>query len=552
MTPSGSGDRALPPGPPGSSPSPRLEEVAGPASGSAGLDADAVDPRADPLTDEPFERSAAGDAVPAPPQEASLAQQARRGLAWSGGSRLLGQVLQFGSSIVLARLLTPRDFGLVATVYIFTGLASLLTDMGIGSAIVRKPHLRREDLATAFWTNAIIGVAFTLVVGLTGPVLADLYDAPELVPLLWLAGLNFSISLHLVPLALLERSMQFGRLARTEVVAFTLGAASAMTAAFAGLGFYSLIVSPLVQSFVLTVLLLWTTRFRPQGFIERRAAAELWAYTRGYTGANILSYLRANADGFVVGRVLGQAPLGYYGRAMVLVSLPLTQITYVLHRVMLPTLSRLREDRPRLLKAYASSLSTICVVASSGMALLTAMADVLVPFIWGTQWLPVIPIVQWLAVSGALMALAVPNGWLCEVEGRTGLLMRLTVLTSTVTVVGVAVGVQYGVVGVAVSLAVTSALNLAPALMVSTRLLKTGRLSLVRQLLPGFAVGAVVAIGAEAAQQAIGARPAVVVLGVQAGAAGLLVLATVPLLDRLAGTGIMAAVRALLERPRTV
>ena len=520
-------------------------------SSSAGLDADAVGPRAEPLTAEPFERSAVGEAVPAPPQGASLAQQARRGLAWSGGSRLLGQVLQFGSSIVLARLLTPRDFGLVATVYIFTGLASLLTDMGIGSAIVRKPHLRREDLATAFWTNAIIGVAFTLVVGFTGPVLADLYDAPELVPLLWLAGLNFSISLHLVPLALLERSMQFGRIARTEVVAFTLGAACAMAAAFAGFGFYSLIVSPLVQSLVLTVLLLWTTRFRPQGFIERRAAAELWAYTRGYTGANILSYFRGNADGFLVGKVLGQAPLGYYGRAMVLVLLPLTQITYVLHRVMLPTLSRLREDPARLLWAYGSTLSTICVVASSGMALLTAMADVLVPFIWGTQWLPVIPIVQWLAVSGAFMVLTAPNGWLCEVEGRTGLLMRLTVLTSTVTILGVAIGVQYGVVGVAVSLAVTSVLNLVPALVVSTRLLNAGRLTLVRQLLPGFSVGAIVGIGAEAAQRALGSGPAVAILGVQAAAAGLLVVATVPLLDRLAGTGIIAAVRVLLERPST-
>ena len=254
-----------------------------PGSARAGVGATA------PLT-EGHGHHATGEAVlePAEPTP-SLAGQARRGLAWSGGSRLFGQVLQFGSSVVLARLLTPRDFGLVATVYVFAGLASLLTEMGIGSAIVRKPQLRREDLATAFWINALVGMGFTIGVGLLGPVLAAVYDAPELVPLMWLAAINFSISVYVVPLALLERSMDFRRIAVTDVVAFLLGAVCAMAAAFGGLGYYSLIVSPLVQSVVRTVLLLSITRFRPSGFIERRAASELWAYTSRYTGANILS-----------------------------------------------------------------------------------------------------------------------------------------------------------------------------------------------------------------------------------------------------------------------
>lgn len=507
------------------------------------------------LADEPVnapETTAATTPLSLPGEERSaaggLAKQTRSGLVLSGGSRLYGQILQFGSSIVLARLLSPRDFGLVATVYVFAGVASLLAEMGLGSALVRKRTLSKADLGTAFWMNAFVGVMLTLVVGALGPLLALWYDAPALAGLMWLVAVRFSLSLYVVPLALLERSMSFGRIARIDVTAFTLGAAAAMVAAFSGLGYYSLIVSPLVQSAVQTVLFFATTRFVPRTFIRRESAQELWSYTSRYAGANLLNYVRLNADGFIVGKYIGQAELGFYGRAMVLISLPMQQITDVLHRVMLPTFTRLRDDPARLFWAYSASLGAIGVVVGTGMAILAASAEVLVPFLWGDQWIPAVPLVGWLAAAGVTHALSVPTGWLCEVEGRTSLLMKLAIVKFVITVGGLLLGVQYGVVGVAAGLALSGLVNLVPSLVVAVRLLDVSMSAVLRSIGPAVAAAAAAGGVAELVGGAAAALPAVAVLGLQGILGGLAALVCAPIADRVLRTGLLEACGVLLGR----
>jgi PST family polysaccharide transporter len=460
----------------------------------------------------------------------------------------VGQLLQLASSIVLARLLTPREFGLAATVYLFAGVASLLAEMGIGSAVVRKRDLRAVDVATAFWANALGGVALTVLLVALSPAIARIYDSPELVGLMWLIALRFCLSLHVVPLALLERSMDFSRIARIDVLAFVLGATAAIAAAFAGFGAYSLVIGPLVQATVQSTLFMWTARFVPRSFIDRRAAADLWAYSSRYTAANLISYFRYNADGFLVGKVLGQEQLGYYGRGMVLVSLPLQQLTYVLHRVMLPVFTRLRDDDARLRWGYGVSLGGIAVLAGSGLSFVAAAADDIVPVVWGDQWRPVIPVVLWLAVAGWFQVLSSPTGWLAELEGRTGLLLKLTVFTASTTVVGLVIGVQDGIVGVARALAVTGAINLVPSLWLAAHLLSTSVLGGLRALVPGIAAAAAVAAAVTGVDAATTGLPVPVELLLKAAAACIAVVVTVPVVDRVCGTGLVAAARVLAGR----
>lgn len=485
------------------------------------------------------------------PPSGGLAKQTRTGLAWGGGSRLYGQVLQFGSSIVLARLLSPRDFGLVATVYVFAGVASLLAEMGLGSSLVRKRTLTQADLGTAFWINAFVGVLLTLVVGALGPLIALWYEAPALAGLMWLVAIRFSISLYVVPLALLERSMGFARIAKIDATAFTLGAVAAMVAAYNGFGYYSLIVSPLVQSAVQLVLFFAATRFVPRTFIRRDSARELWSYTSRYAGANLLNYVRLNADGVLVGKVVGQAELGYYGRAMVLVSLPIRTISEVLHRVMLPTFTRLRDDRSRLQWAYSASVGVIGLVVGTGMALLAASAQELVPFIWGPQWVPAVPLVAWLALAGVVQSVAVPTGWLCEVEGRTELMMRLAVLSTVVTFTGLLIGVRAGVVGVAAGLALSGVVNVVPSLLVAARLLDCRVVVLLRSLGPGAVAAAAAGGTAYALGQAATALPVPALLLLQGLLGGCAALTVTPLADRVFGTGLVDASRVLIGRRRS-
>ncbi|MDQ3504058.1 MAG: lipopolysaccharide biosynthesis protein, partial [Actinomycetota bacterium] len=480
-----------------------------------------------------------------------LAQQTKRGLAWGGSSRLYGQLLQFAASILLARLLTPRDFGLAATVYLFAGVASVLTEMGIGSSIVRKRVLRQVDLATAFWLSVFVGAALALLLAALSPLIASWYDAPELVVLMWLVALRFVLAQYVVPLGLLERSMRFATIARIDVLAFTLGAVAAVAAALAGFGYYSLAMSPLVQSVVQTVLFGWATRFVPRSFVDREAARELWAYSSSYTAANLVTYARTNADGLVVGRLLGQEQLGYYGRGLALVTLPLQQLNFVLRRVMLPTLTRLRDDPARLRAAYWSALGTIGLAVGTALAVLAACAQVLVPFIWGDQWTPAVPVIAWLALAGTFQVLHAPTSWLCQLAGRNDLLLRLTLASAALTVVALAIGIRGGIVGAAMALAAVGGLTLVPSLLLAAHLLDTRARSAVRRLVPGALSAAAAGGSAWAVGQAVEGLPAPVVLLVQ-GLVGLLAGAPAGLLaDRLVRTGLLDAILTLLGRPRT-
>lgn len=486
----------------------------------------------------------------AAPTASGLARAARSGVIWSGGSRLLGQVIQFAASIVLARLLTPADFGLVGIVYVFAGVASLLKDAGIGTAIVRKPDLRPEDLATGFWINALVGVGFTVLIGLSGPLVAGLFDAPELANLMLLVGITFTLSLHVVPLALLERQLRFKAAAMVELAVVLIGSGCAVAAGFAGLGYYALVVSPVVQAALLSVAFLLITRFRPAGFIDRRAARELWAFSGAYTAANLLTYARTNADPLLVGKVLGQTQLGYYGRSSQAVTLPLQQITHALHRVMLPTFARLRDEQPlQLRQAYLRAVGLIAVAAGLAMGGLAAVADTLVPLLWGGQWLPMVPIVQWLAAAGALLVVGWPTSWLCEVEGRTDRLFQLSVVSAVVTIAISFAAVRYGVVAVSAGLAVSTAIGLIPNVMVAGRLVHVPTWEIVRCLLPGLGGGVAAAlVTIEVGQLISGDAPLFARLLLQGTLAAVLALAAMALLDRMLGTRLLQPARELLRR----
>jgi O-antigen/teichoic acid export membrane protein len=381
--------------------------------------------------------------------ETSLTQRVVSGVNWSAGSRLLIQLLQFGAGIILARLLVPADFGLIASVYVIYGFAILFFEMGLGSSLVHQRDPSDVDKSTVFWINIIGGILLAVLLAAAGPAVASFYDSPDLVWLTPLIGLSFTLSFGVVHNALLQRALRFRVLAAIDLSAATVGTAATIVAAAAGAGAYSLALGPICTSLLSSLLSVMSVRWRPRNFISWVSLRRLWTFSGGILGFNVVNYWGRNADNLLIGRLLGIAPLGYYNRAYTLMLLPISQLSGAFGRVMFPALAAMGDDPPRVRRGYLRSVRVMNAATIPILLGIAATADGLVPLLWGPRWDATIPLLQILCLAGIPQCLSTSVGWIYQSQGRTGLMFRMGLLGSVVGVAAIVIGLHWGVTGVA-------------------------------------------------------------------------------------------------------
>ncbi len=289
------------------------------------------------------------------------------------------QALQFLAGLALARILAPADFGLLASVYVITGFTVLLFDMGLSAALVHQREVRQADYDTAFWLNALGGLVFIGVLAALGPFVADFYGDDRLTWITPLAGLGFALALNVSHAALLQRSMQFKKVAAIELSCAVLANAATLIGALSGMGAFALVLGPAVQGLAGTIITWTLVRWRPRGFISRPSVRRLWSFSGGMLGFSVVNYAGRNSDNLLIGRLLGATALGYYNRAYTLMLLPLQQISQVLGRVMFPALAAMQGDRERLQGAYRRVILVMTAVIMPVLVGMAAVADGLVP-----------------------------------------------------------------------------------------------------------------------------------------------------------------------------
>jgi O-antigen/teichoic acid export membrane protein len=386
-----------------------------------------------------------------------LRQRTVTGILWSAGTRVGAQFLNFAVTVVLVRLLSPADFGLVATIAIFTGFASIFVDFGLAAALIQRPTLTERHRSSAFWMNLAAGVAIAAVVASLAPLLARFFDEPRLVKLTLVLSLNFVIgSSGIVQSALLYRSMNFRRLGAIDIVSALIGGAAAATAALAGLGVWSLIIQG-ITTISVRVTLLWTASdWRPRRIIDRAAVRDLWRFSSNLGGFTAVNYWSRNADNFLIGKFVGAAGLGIYGRAYNLMLMPIDQISSVTSRVMFPALSRIQDDRPRVKRTYLRAISIIGLLSFPVLCGLFVVAKPFILTLYGAKWAGVVPVLQLLCVAGLMQPVSVTVGWIYQSQGRTDWFLRWGLAAGAVTVTAFAIGIHWGVKGVALAYAIST------------------------------------------------------------------------------------------------
>ncbi|WP_375426334.1 lipopolysaccharide biosynthesis protein [uncultured Friedmanniella sp.] len=412
----------------------------------------------EPVAPEASQATAHGSA-PDGDERKALGNQAARGVLVTVGSQVIKIVLQVVGVVLLARLLTPGDYGLVAMVTAVIGVAEIFRDFGLSTAAIQAKTLSHAQRDNLFWINTAAGAAFTILVFFCAPLIAMLYGRPELVQLTHVLSFVFVLNgLGTQYRADLNRRLRFTALAAVDIAAPAVALALAVVAALAGAGFWALAVQQIVLSVVLLIGNGWTAHWVPR---RPRPAPmrELFTFGWKWAGSVFIGYLGNNVDSLTIGTRFGSVSLGLYNRAFQLLMTPLGQLRGPTTKVALPVLARLTEDRDASHRYLMRGQAALGLTLVIGLGLVIGAAEPITSIFLGAQWTSVEPILRLLAVAGIFQTLAYVGLWIYLAHGLTTELLQYTVISVSIKVGCILLGSTWGVIGVAWGFALAPAIS---------------------------------------------------------------------------------------------
>jgi PST family polysaccharide transporter len=406
-----------------------------------------------------------------PPPVEEISQKARAGAGWSLGSLIGKQLIALAATAVLARVLSAADYGLFGMVVAITALIQSFTDFGLSWATVQHKDITRAQVDSLFLINAVSGLFLWAICAFCGKFLVTFYHRSELAGIASLLGASFFFSgCAAQPLALLRRKMRFKEITLYDQWSTLSGAMAGVAFALSGFGYWALVIQVVTQQFVFALLLLSLGDYKPRVPRDSHGLASLLSFGGYMAGYSAINYFSRNLDNVLVGRFCGAEQLGYYSRAYFLMTLPTLLASGMLTAVMIPALAALQHDRERMAAAFLRSVRWISLLGCPVAIGLAACAPDFVRFIYGLKWMPVVPMLLWLCIAGAVQPVQAAVGWLYVVTGRSRAMFLVGLVASSLTVAAFFVGIRYGAVGVARSYAVANTCLALPVMLIGHRI----------------------------------------------------------------------------------
>ncbi len=388
-------------------------------------------------------------------------QVAARGFAWTSfgyGAQAVSQLLLL---VVLARELTPADFGVVQAALVVIGLGRLFTESIVGPALVQRPAISDRLVQTAGTIAIACGLVTAAVIFVSAPLLASLFNTEQFVPVVRVLQISFLIqAVGVVSESLLQRELQFRRLAHAAVWSFAIGyAAVGVALGLAGAGVWALVGANIAQLAVFTALLLV---FRPVSLrpcFDRDSARVLMHYGGGFTLGRFFNYAALQGDYVVVGSTLSATALGIYGRAYQLLATPAMLLGQIIDRVLFPMQAELQHDKARLANQYRRAVSLVALVMLPLSAFIFVLAPQIVALILGDRWGGVVTPLRLLSISLLARASYKLSDTLARALGLVYARAARQLVYAVLVVVGALIGQRWGVSGVAACVAVAVIAN---------------------------------------------------------------------------------------------
>ncbi len=394
--------------------------------------------------------------------EESLKKKTVKGVAWTSLDQAATLGFGFVIGVILARILSPSDYGLLAMIAIFNAIAFAFINSGFGNALIRKPHLTEDDNSTAFYFNVVAGVVMTGVIWLIAPWVAIFYDKPILTQLLRVEGLLLIISsFTIVQGAQLTRALNFKAKMIINVSSQVVGGIVAIFVAYHGFGVWSLVILHIASSIVRLILLWVISSWRPHGHWNKSSFRYLWGYGSKLLASGILDTIYSNIYPIIIGKFYSAADLGQYIRARGYADLPSQGLTNVLQQVTFPVLSQIQEDDERLANNYRRLLRFSVFLVFPIMIGMAVLAHPLVISLVTEKWAQCVPYLQVICFASMWYPVHAINLNLLQVKGRSDLFLRLEIIKKVIITVVIFICVPYGIMGICTGAVCTSIICLA-------------------------------------------------------------------------------------------
>lgn len=390
-------------------------------------------------------------------------------------ARAINAVVQVATMVLLARLLSPQDYGLVGVVTAMVTVAPLLVDLGTSEASLQKAHASRGEVSALFWLNIAVGGACTIIFAAISGLIASVFKEPAMAGIALASSLTFILTAMTVQhYALMRRAMDFRAIAINDTIANMLGSVIAIAMAFGSWGYWALVAKPLV-TLTFTAIGAWISCPWLPGRPEFTAGVKsLVRFGLGVTGFTVSDSIVRSADRIALGYFYGPGPVGYYQNAFLLYSNVLSILTDSLHNLAVTSLSKLRGNLDDLKRSWTAALSTVSFVSAGAFAGLAVTGQDFVLLLFGEKWAETGPLLCLFAIRGIAHTTERTLGWLHVTAGRPDRWAKWGLVSAGWQIFALAAGLPFGPMGVAVSYAIVTYGLCVPALAYSGRPLGIG------------------------------------------------------------------------------
>ncbi|NJO39263.1 MAG: lipopolysaccharide biosynthesis protein [Cyanobacteria bacterium RU_5_0] len=435
----------------------------------------------------------------------SIKQKAIKGVLWTAiqnwGSQL-GSLIVF---FVLARLLDPETFGLVALANVFLAFMQVFLDQGFAQALIQRKELESAHLDTAFWINLGIGTLLTVTGFVAASWVANLFHQAQLTSILQCLSILFFIrSFSGVQQAILERKFAFKAVAVRLLLGTAISGVVSITMALNGFGIWSLVFQQLVHELIGALALWFASDWRPRFKFSVPHFKHLFGFGSSILGFNFLGFINNRADDFLIGYFLGPTALGYYAIAYRILTVMTDLLVNTSSQVTLPTFSRLQEEPERFRKAFYSATQLTSSIAFPIFLGVVVFAPELVLLLFGIQWLPSIPVMQVLALVGILRSVTYFKGSVFIAMGKPTWRLWLGLLSAGLNLVGFIVAVRWGIIAVSFAYLIRSLIVFPIGQWAVSKLIHTPLLDYLSQFIAPLISSLVMAIALLGIKQLLG------------------------------------------------
>ncbi len=389
-----------------------------------------------------------------------LARRVLKGGLWFFGSQALSKLVRIGTMLILAALLSPREYGLIGLSAVIITTGQIVNEFGIWQAVVHRRDPDERFLSTAFTANVLGGFVMTAVFFFAAPWVAQAYGEPEMTSLLRVMGLAFiSDAITYVPGGLLQKQLRFKSVALPDIVGALGAGVVTIALLLLGFGVLSYAVGFVVNTVARCALILKKVRWRPKLQMTGIYLKEISSYARHILGADLARHVSSNVDYFIVGFVLGAGPLGFYALAFNLANYPVSNFAQELSHLMFPTFATLREDLEHAKRIYLKTIQTMAALVVPVLVVLALLASPLVVGLLGEEWQPAVFVLQVMVVAGIFRAIAFPSSDMLRALGFQSVPFKINILEGLAITGALLLVAAWGIE--AVALVMTAILSLA-------------------------------------------------------------------------------------------